>query len=338
MAGDQIYADALNRAVPVKRADTEEEFRERYISAFGAPNMRELLRSVPTYMILDDHEIEDNWVQGRIRQEAKRWLYNLAISAYLSYQWSHGPRNYGKNLFYSFECDGYPFFVLDGRTQRIRDDDDQITSDNHLLGYPREPHHDPEYRGQIDVFCDWLIDQQNRYGDAPKLVVSPTVFVPNEKPLAGLPDDAKWTSDSWSAFPTTRRRVLRTILENAVQNVVFLCGDVHCSNVAEIDFSEKASGTGSPIRAFSVTSSAFYWPFAWSDGNPLDFVHDSRAENDGFDFQADGRDYVMHYKASHFEQEDNFTKVEVDWSKKLLRVEIYSKENVPLRADTKKLA
>ena len=39
-------------------------------------------------MILDDHEIEDNWSQDRIRRDAKYQLFTIAIDAYLSYQWS----------------------------------------------------------------------------------------------------------------------------------------------------------------------------------------------------------------------------------------------------------
>ena len=38
MVGDQIYADTLNRFVPVGRADTYAEFQERYQTALGAPN------------------------------------------------------------------------------------------------------------------------------------------------------------------------------------------------------------------------------------------------------------------------------------------------------------
>ena len=97
MVGDQIYADKMNRAIPLGRADSPSEFHERYVTAFGSPNMRHLLRTVPTYMILDDHEIEDNWVQGRIKDHDKRNLFQTAISAYLSYQWIHSPRNFDKN-------------------------------------------------------------------------------------------------------------------------------------------------------------------------------------------------------------------------------------------------
>jgi len=93
MVGDQIYADMFHRLIPIGLADTAEEFQERYLTAFGSRNMSRLLRTSPTYMILDDHEIEDNWTQDRIHGRAKRQLFNVAIGAYCSYQWSHGPRN-----------------------------------------------------------------------------------------------------------------------------------------------------------------------------------------------------------------------------------------------------
>ena len=66
--------------------------------------------------------------------------------------------NQGRRLFYSFECGGYPFFVMDSRTQRIRDDDDYVIGDNHLLGYPSKPTA-PGYQGQINILCDWLVGQ-----------------------------------------------------------------------------------------------------------------------------------------------------------------------------------
>ncbi len=309
MLGDQIYADLWGRHHGIMRADTFEEFQERYHSAFGTPNLRKLMQSLPTYMILDDHEIEDNWHQSRIHIPEKRLLFNTAISAYRSYQWVHSPRNYGDRLYYNFECQGYPFFVLDVRTQRISTEAD--FDKNHLLGYPakdstypRKPKDGefPRYPGQIDQLCRWLIESQERYGDRPKFLVSPGVFVPNtvqnvHDPRAG---------DSWSAFPTTRRTVLSTIVQNRINNVVFLCGDVHCSIVAEMSF--HSNKTQLPLKAYSITSSAFYWPFPFSDGDPNTFVHDSGREDDDFEFD----DCTMRYRCSVFEQEDNFTRIDVD--------------------------
>ena len=317
MVGDQIYADMFNRHVPLGLADTYEEFQERYQTAFGTPNIRKLLRKVPTYMILDDHEIEDNWTQDRITDRSKRVLFNIAIGAYMSYQWSHGPRQekYQQRLFYDFSCGGFPFFVLDERTQRFKDDAAGL-DDNHLLGRPSfDPKNDPT---QVDHLCNWLIEHKD--DERPKFIVSPTVFVPNGVETAGNEASNmrnKEKSDSWPAFPATRRRLLQHIVHNNIQNVVFLSGDIHCSNVARIQF------TGTPeaesLKAYSVVSSAFYWPFWFADGEPANYVHDSKKQNDTF-VVDEQNGITMDYVAENFTQKDNFCRVDIDWSKKKMEV------------------
>ena len=56
--------------------------------------MRRLMRYAPTYMILDDHEIEDNWDSSRLKDDGDHQLFTLATDAYMNYQWSHGPRSF----------------------------------------------------------------------------------------------------------------------------------------------------------------------------------------------------------------------------------------------------
>jgi alkaline phosphatase D len=317
MVGDQIYADLLNRLVPVGRADTFEEFQERYHIAFGSLAMRRLLRQLTSYMILDDHEIEDNWTQDRVSRETGRTLYLNAIRAYLSYQWSHGPRTWDGPLYYTFECNGYPFFVLDTRTQRYTDEDGSL-ADNHLLGRPALHPTEP---GQLDRFLAWLTRQQAQRGAAPKFVVTASVFVPND--VATTKGDAKkLKDDSWPAFPETRRAVLRHIVEGGIQNVVFLAGDIHCSNVAAMRFAGSAAAGA--LRAVSITSSAFYWPFPFADGNPADYVHDSTDPRtpDTFDVTGTGA-ITMDYRAWNFTQEDNFCRIDVDQARHRLVVHVF---------------
>ena len=313
MVGDQIYADMLNRHVPLGLADTFEEFQERYLAAFGSRNMRRLLRQVPTYMILDDHEIEDNWSQDRMSKSASRKVFHLAIGAYMSYQWSHSPRNYGLRLYYNFDCNGYPFFVLDTRTQRFMDDERDSLADNHLLGRPTLGNEEPS---QLDRLLRWLVVQQQKRSNAPKFIVTSSVFAPN--PLSAregregdLEDRVKWkeSSDSWPAFPTTRRAILRCILKNDIQNVVFLSGDIHCSNVAAITFS--GSEGAEKLKAFSVTSSAFYWPYSFADGEPSNYVHNSKDRNQLDTFDIDEH-HAMDYRAWNFTQDDNFCRLDLD--------------------------
>jgi len=357
MVGDQIYADLMNRHVPVGRADTEEEFLDRYTDAFSTPNMSALLRSVPSYMILDDHEIEDNWNTSRMCARDGRQLFVTAIQTYRSFQWFYSPRNYGNRLFYHFDYGGYPFFVTDGRTQRFKSDRDKSPADckdNHLLGFPVSHKTGGRHKAQIDELCDWLISQQQAVGDSPKFIVSAGVFTPNG--IGDLKDPG--SSDSWAAFPNTRRQVLSTIISNNIQNVVFLCGDVHCSIIAELSFFERGPRglhtKKMPLRAFSITSSAFYWPYLFADGEPGSFVHDSKDPRtpDGFYFggpdhstvstteeRSDDRQeelpYLMHYKAWNFEQEDNYTKVSVTPSS--LSIELTSRDGkkIPAKGKTR---
>lgn len=332
MVGDQIYADMLNRHVPIGLADTFEEFQERYHTAFGSRNMRRLLRQVPNYMILDDHEIEDNWTQDRISKAASRKVFNLAIGAYMSYQWSHGPRSFGRRLYYHYECNGYPFFVMDTRTQRYMDDVEDRLEDNHLLGRPTLGGEEP---GQMDRLLRWLTEQQTKRGDVPKFVVTSSVFAPNpmsaRERRPGKPEQqVRWKeeSDSWPAFPETRRAILSCMIKNGIQNVVFLSGDIHCANVAKLQFA--GSEAAERLKAFSITSSAFYWPFPFADGDPSNFVHNSRSpdQHDTFDI---GGGLTMDYVAGNFTQEDNFCRVDLDPKTHTLRVAALNKKGDVIR-------
>ena len=256
MVGDQIYADTLNRFIPVGLADTYEEFQERYQTAFGSRNMRTLLRTAPSYMILDDHEIEDNWSQDRLRDNAKHRLFNLAIGAYMSYQWSHGPRTWGRLLYYTFECAGYPFFVLDTRTQRFKDDRAGL-DDNHMLGRPPIDKASP---GQLGCLLAWLSAQQKTRKNAPKFIATSSVFAPNDmgerihdddKPNADIMTanlERREKSDSWPAYPCTRKAILEHIVKEGIQNVVFLSGDIHCGNIARMNITVG----GKEFRALRV--------------------------------------------------------------------------------------
>ena len=252
MVGDQMYADTLNRFIPIGLADTYEEFQERYQTAFGSRNMSALLKTAPTYMILDDHEIEDNWSQDRLSDNAKHRLFNLAVGAYMSYQWSHGPRTWGRLLYYKFECAGYPFFVLDTRTQRFKDDKAGL-DDNHLLGRPPI---DKACPGQLELLRTWLSDQQKTRKNVPKFIGTSSVFAPNDMGERTCDDKDRNTdimtanrerrdkSNSWPAYPNTRKAILEHIVKEGIQNVVFLSGDIHCGNIAKLDLTVGGKDSG----------------------------------------------------------------------------------------------
>ena len=352
MMGDQIYADMFNRMIPIGLADTYEEFQERYHTAFGSRNMRAFLSHVPTYMILDDHEIEDNWTQDRLHESnSSRILFNLSIGAYMTYQWSHGPRcedSYlqtlakGKreflkrmqtlNLFYDFSCAGYPFFVLDTRTQRYKRtegaDDDEGLDDNHLLGKPSLHLSEPS---QLDRLRAWLKDMQAMRGNAPKFIVSASVFLPNGVDERQGNEKGLNKSDSWPSFPNTRSSILEIIVKNRIENVVFLSGDVHCSSLCQMEF----AGQGAGLTAYSIVSSAFYWPFSFADGDPAGFVHDSKDPRTPDEFVIPDGLGSMNYRAWSFTQDDNFCRIDVNPSTNELVVQFFDWDGEPIETRKK---
>jgi alkaline phosphatase D len=267
-------------------------------------------------------------------------LFNLAISAYMSYQWSHSPRTNGRLFFYDFVCAGYPVFVLDTRTQRFKDDQTGLR-DNHMLGRPSLDK--KNHPSQLDLLLAWLTKQQQEVKDAPKFIVSSSVFAPNDmsERIEAVANDApgaatdplylanvkrREASDSWPAYPNTRAALLAHIVQNKIQNVILLGGDIHCSCLADISF----DGGGKGLRMCAVTSSAFYWPFPFADGDPNGYVHDSRQQIDPFPIP--GTNATMNYTAFGFTQEDNFTRIELDRAKATLTIRVYDRKGEALEA------
>lgn len=125
MVGDQIYADDLK----FMGADRDvQSFLNRYQAAFTQENIARLMSQIPTYMILDDHEIEDNWPSHASSADMVT-KYPSAIHAYQIYQASHSPvfslDNSGwitgtpTHLWYTFSDGCADWFVMDVRTERI---------------------------------------------------------------------------------------------------------------------------------------------------------------------------------------------------------------------------
>lgn len=244
MAGDQIYADDLNFLSP---DDAIDEYLARYRTVFGQPNVRELMSRVPTYMILDDHEIEDNWPS---KATEKDWLtlYPSAIHAYQIYQCSHSPlftldqtdRLTGTldRFWYSFQDGCCDCFVMDSRTERRWS---EKPKQRRMIT-----------RRQMEALLNWLNDGSGRV----KLVVTSVPFFPDLK---------SESDDTWGGFLEERTEVLDFILKKKVPKVVFLSGDVHCSFSVELKCSSDSA-----FKVISVISSSFFWPYPHMEDS--DFV------------------------------------------------------------------
>lgn len=214
MTGDQIYVDDLNLIAPDREY---KEILSKYRAAFSQPNISRLMSSLPTYMILDDHEIEDNWPTNESKADA--YLYKNAIAAYELYQASHSPAHellangqISRKLeryWYQFTDGDVEWFVTDSRTRRNLSADDRRILDEE----------------QEQALCKWLIHSHARV----KFVVTSVMFYPDRK---------RHGDDAWKAFPQQRLRLLETIRTHRIKNVIFVSGDVHGSLTSRLTHSE----------------------------------------------------------------------------------------------------
>ena len=214
MTGDQIYVDDLNLIAPDREY---KEILSKYRAAFSQKNIKNLMSNLPTYMILDDHEIEDNWPANESKGDA--YLYKNAIAAYELYQASHSPAHellangqINKKLeqyWYQFAEGDIEWFVTDSRTRRNLSADDRRILDEE----------------QEQALLKWLINSPARV----KFVVTSVMFYPDRK-FHG--------DDAWKAFPEQRLRLLETIRSQRIKNVIFVSGDVHGSLTSRLTHSE----------------------------------------------------------------------------------------------------
>jgi len=210
MTGDQVYIDDLNFVAPDREYG---DILSKYRTAFSQPHIARLMASLSTYMILDDHEIEDNWPANRGPDDDH--LYKNAIAAYELYQASHGPAHEVlengrlERYWYQFTHGDIEWFVTDSRTRR-----NLSAANRRILDEQQE-----------QALCDWLINSPARV----KFVVTSVMFYPDRKRMGG---------DAWKAFPEQRLRLLETIRTHCIRNVFFVSGDVHGSLTSRLTHSE----------------------------------------------------------------------------------------------------
>ena len=192
LIGDQIYADKLKPSFP--------EFARKYEHNWNIPELNALMQSVPTFMIWDDHEIEDNYFHG-----ASDVRYRPARLAYSLYAHAHNPAPIRPGeLYYSFEAGDVSFFVLDDRSHRsdpkLEDGDGKS-----MLGE----------RQKADL-AHFLKCSPGKI----KVLVSPVVI---SKHARG--------NDSWNSYDAERAQILDFIERERVDNLIVLSGDQHWSAV-----------------------------------------------------------------------------------------------------------
>ena len=289
LVGDQIYADATAGTFDPKTR--RERFYESYHEAWSAPNARAVMRELPTYMMMDDHEVDDNWTPAAVDPQTGIW----GLKAFRGYQWLHSPRNAPQladgreRYFYWFDAAGFPFFVCDTRVDRVLG---ARIMDEEQLGF----------------LTAWLRDP-GRPQHPHRFIVSPSLVVPfrREAQRRGRPHSDAYLrrSDGWEAFPASLRTLMLCIATEKIRNVVFLCGDAHVSMASRIWF--EHDGRRLDLGTRCVVSSPLYAPFPFANSRAEEFA-------DAGEFELGGG-WTMRYEIEgKMIEQDNFAIVHADAS------------------------
>ena len=260
-AGDQIYADATAGLMDPVRSD--ERFDLPYETALRSPPMREIMRRAQVHMLIDDHEIVDNWEPPcATNTDAARHadkLLHQGLRAYWKYQRldSHA-RAAARSVSYQFDHGNAGFYMLDTRSGRAYR---QPGAPQQALMFAAD---------EMLHLQQWLRANKSQL----KFIVSPAIVLPRRLAMLNSGQDHASRSDAWEAYPATLQAVFDAIVDEGIDNTVFLSGDEHLPCVARATLSKPGR---SPRKIVSIHASGLYSPFPFANSKADDFVRESES-------------------------------------------------------------
>lgn len=274
MAGDQVYADVLHYE-NVKPSDddaleydflgqrhyylagrsksSQEQFYQLYRDAWNKKGFRKLLSYTPAYMMMDDHEVINDWSPVDFNEQGsdgkhKSEVLNWGLTAYQAYQAALAPIRSNdadapvdRRYHYQFEHGDCEFFVLDIRSKRRGN-----TEHERQQGLHQPP--TQLGREQLDELFSFIARTSTKM----KFIVSAVPIFPDVNKF----EAAVLQRDTWSGFQAQRLQILDAIYESRQSNIAFLSGDVHCSFIAQLTSEQDPD-----FKLYNIVSSAFNWVF-----------------------------------------------------------------------------
>lgn len=215
-------------------ASFRDAIEQRYRSFWRFPEFRALIRQFPNAMMIDDHDIIDNWGTST-KHNTPRFgrLKSFTTDAWSAYQGSRVAKRDAarKGADFSFRHGPVAGFVMDLRTEKVSDGETiQVFSDAQFE--------------RLRTFCE-------EQGDAPVFMLCLTVpflHVPNwfiDAAVKCTADDSDF-ADRWSN-PKARHdrdRLLRFLkrhqLAHPDQKVAILSGDIHVGSLMKFTWDDNA--------------------------------------------------------------------------------------------------
>ncbi len=228
--GDYIYETAdigsLRPHMPAAEIITLADYRERYAQYRSDPDLQEAHRQHPFITVWDDHETTDNsWRDGANNHQPSEgdWFERKATAQRVYSEWMpirvESPDRIFRKLPYGDLLD---LIMLDtrlwGRDEQVEPEEVDAINDPErtILGFDQE---------------DWLRERLLESTAKWKVIGQQVIF--SQWKVTPAPNaeggGRVGNTDGWDGYEGSRRRTFELLRDSAIDNVVFLTGDVHSS-------------------------------------------------------------------------------------------------------------
>ncbi len=250
--GDYIYESAATG--PVRSHGSPEpttlgEYRVRHALYKADADLQAAHRRCPWAQIWDDHEVENNYVGEHSQDDVPtaEWLARRA-AAYQAY-YEHmplrlpPPEGADYKIYHALRWgDLADFWLLDTRQYRS----DQNCGDEPGMGCEGWKDFEGTVLGEAQEA--WLEDEMRASGAIWKLITQQIVL--STVDFGG----SLVNFDQWDGYPKARQRLLDFIVDEKLENVVVLSGDIHLGGLG--DLTALADDDESPVIAVEVVTTS----------------------------------------------------------------------------------
>jgi alkaline phosphatase D len=262
--GDYIY-ESSNPQYALRKHSGEEpktllQYRERYAQYKRDPMLQAAHAAHPWVLMWDDHEVVNDYANDQDRQyNDPQQVLERRAAAYQAY-FEHQPLLLGPDAsnasnmrlydqltwgtladVWTMDCRQYRSAQacrdpVRGGGRMVMQCDELQDASRSMLGQTQE---------------DWLTQGLSQSKRQWKLLAQATQISSTSVPT---PVGRSYWNDAWDGYPEARKRLLQTVVDARLKNVVTLGGDVHCNVAANLRLEPNNSHSPVVASEFVTTS------------------------------------------------------------------------------------